>query len=52
MTPSDRHRLTYVDLHPEPLERAQDEPSALAILAGAAVVCAALWALALFLFTL
>lgn len=40
------HRQHYLELN-----RAK-EPSALAILVGAAVACAALWAVALFLFTL
>jgi hypothetical protein len=47
-----RHRLHYIDLHPEPLERPEREPSALALLAMAAVVCAFLWVVALILFTL
>ena len=42
------HRQHYLDLNRTP----EREPSALAILVGAAVTCAALWAVALFLFTL
>jgi hypothetical protein len=45
-------RLHYIDLHPEPLERPEREPSAMSLLLGALVVCAALWVLALVLFTL
>jgi hypothetical protein len=45
-------RLHYIDLHPEPLERQEREPSALALLAMAAVFCAFLWIVALILFTL
>ncbi len=35
-----RHRLTYIDMYPQPLER---EPSPLAIVAGAALALIALW---------
>ena len=44
-----RHALTYIDLHPQPLER---EPSPLAIVAGAAFTLVALWAITVFLFSL
>ncbi|CAB4146445.1 hypothetical protein UFOVP503_19 [uncultured Caudovirales phage] len=38
-----RHRLTYIDLHPEPLERAKREPSTLQIVVGAVVALIALY---------
>jgi hypothetical protein len=44
-----RHQLTYIDLHPEPIER---EPSTLAIVALAAVALLALWCATVFLFSL
>ena len=44
-----RHALTYIDLHPEPIER---EPSPLAIVAGAAFALVALWCVTVFLFSL
>lgn len=44
-----RHSLTYIDLHPEPLER---EPSPLAIWAGAALALIAVYLITVFLFTL
>lgn len=44
-----RHQLTYIDLHPVPVDR---EPSALAIWAGAALALIALHLLTVFLFTL
>lgn len=44
-----RHRLTYIDLHPQPLER---EPHPAAIVAGAALALIALWAITVFLFSL
>ena len=44
-----RHRLTYIDLHPQPLER---EPHPVAIVAGAALAAFALWALTFVLFSL
>jgi hypothetical protein len=44
-----RHQLTYIDLHPEPIER---EPSTLAIWLGAAVALLALWCATVFLFSL
>jgi hypothetical protein len=47
-----RHRLTYVDLHPEPIERARREPSTLQVVLGAVVAALALYAFILFLFTL
>jgi hypothetical protein len=44
-----RHALTYIDLHPQPLER---EPSPLAIVAGAAFTLVAFWVTTVFLFSL
>ncbi len=44
-----RHQLTYIDLHPQPLER---EPSFLAIVAGAAFALVALWVITVCLFVL
>jgi len=44
-----RHQLTYIDLHPQPVDR---EPSALAIVAGAAVLMLTLWAVTFFVFSL
>lgn len=44
-----RHQLTYINLHPEPVER---EPSTLATVAGAAVALVALWCVTVFLFSL
>jgi hypothetical protein len=44
-----RHQLTYIDLHPEPVER---EPSGFAIWAGAAVALVALYCVTVFLFSL
>jgi hypothetical protein len=44
-----RHQLTYIDLHPQPVDR---EPSALAIWAGAALALIAVYLITLFLFTL
>jgi hypothetical protein len=44
-----RHQLTYIDLHPQPLER---EPSTLAIVAGAALALVALWVITVCLFSL
>jgi hypothetical protein len=44
-----RHQLTYIDLHPQPVDR---EPSALAIWVGAAVLMLTLWALTFFVFSL
>lgn len=44
-----RHSLTYIDLHTEPVER---EPGPLAILAGAAFALFALWVVTVFLFSL
>lgn len=44
-----RHRLTYIDLHPQPLER---EPHPVAIVAGAALALIALWVITVFLFSL
>lgn len=45
-----RHSLTYIDLHPEPLKA--DEPSTLVIVAGAAFALGALYLLTVFLFSL
>lgn len=44
-----RHSLTYIDLHPEPVER---EPGPLTIVAGAAFALFALWCATVFLFSL
>ena len=44
-----RHSLTYIDLHPQPVER---EPSPLMIWAGAAFALGALYLLTVFLFSL
>jgi hypothetical protein len=44
-----RHALTYIDLHPEPIER---EPSTLAIWAGAAFALLAVYLLTVFAFSL
>ena len=44
-----RHALTYIDLHPEPIE---SEPLTLAIVAGAAVALVALWCATVFAFSL
>ena len=45
-----RHSLTYIDLHPEPLK--DEEPSTLTIVAGAAFTLFALWCVTVFLFSL
>lgn len=45
-----KHQLTYVDLHPQPVETR--EPSTLAIWAGAAMALVAVYAVTVFLFTL
>lgn len=45
-----RHSLTYIDLHPEPVKA--EEPSTLAIVAGAAFALGALYLLTVFLFSL
>lgn len=45
-----KHQLTYIDLHPPPVQA--KEPSTLAIWAGAALVLVAVYAIAIFLFTL
>ena len=45
-----RHSLHYIDLRPEPLKA--DEPSTLAIVAGAAFALGALYLLTVFLFSL
>lgn len=45
-----KHQITYIDLHPQPVEA--KEPSTLAIWAGAAVVLASVYAITIFLFTL
>jgi len=47
-----KHRLHYIDLHPEPLERPKREPSTLQIVVGAVVAMTALYATIVFLFTL
>ena len=44
-----RHQLTYIDLHPAPVDR---EPSALAIWAGAALALIAVWLITVFVFSL
>jgi hypothetical protein len=44
-----KHQLTYIDMHPQPVER---EPSTLAIWAGAAVLMLTLWALTFIVFSL
>jgi hypothetical protein len=44
-----KHKLTYIDFYPAPVDR---EPSALAIWAGAALALIALYLITLFLFTL
>ena len=44
-----RHSLTYIDLHPQPV---QPEPHPLAIWAGAALALLALWLITVFLFSL
>lgn len=47
-----RHRLTYIDMHPQPLERQERDPSPLALIAVAALLLVTLWVLILVLFTL
>jgi hypothetical protein len=44
-----RHQLTYIDMHPQPVTR---EPSTLAIWLGAAVLMLTLWALTFIVFSL
>jgi hypothetical protein len=44
-----RHALTYIDMHPQTLER---EPHPVAIVAGAAFALVALWVITVFLFSL
>lgn len=44
-----RHQLTYIDLHPQPVER---EPSTLAVWLGAAFTLAALYIVTIVLFSL
>jgi hypothetical protein len=44
-----RHRLTYIDMHPAPVER---EPSPLTIWAGAAFAVTAVWCVTVLLFSL
>lgn len=44
-----RHQLTYIDLHPEPIEK---EPSPLAIWAGAAFALLTVYLLTVFAFSL
>lgn len=48
---SSRHRLTYIDLHPEALGR-EKPPHPLALIAGAAVALIALYLVTAFLFSL
>lgn len=45
-----RHQLTYVDLHPEPIK--QREPSTLVVWLGAACVLGGLYLLTIVLFSL
>ena len=45
-----RHNLTYIDLHPEPVDTR--EPSPLMIWAGASFALFALWCVTVFLFSL
>ena len=45
-----RHSLTYIDLHPQPVQT--DEPHPLAIWAGAALALLALWCVTAFFFSL
>jgi len=45
-----RHSLTYIDLHPEPVDTR--EPSPLMIWAAAAFALFALWCVTVFLFSL
>ena len=45
-----RHQLTYIDLHPAPVDTR--EPSTLAIWAGAALALVAVYVVTLFVFTL
>lgn len=44
-----RHQLTYIDLHPEPITR---EPSGFAVWCGAAALVTALWAVTSLVFSL
>ena len=43
------HKLTYIDLHPQPIER---EPGPLAVFAGAVFALFAVYLLTVFLFSL
>lgn len=45
-----KHQLTYVDLHPQPVET--KEPSTIAIWAGAALALVAVYAVTIFIFTM
>lgn len=45
-----RHQLTYIDLHPEPVE--QREPSGFAVWCGAAAVLGAVYLVTVVLFSL
>ncbi len=45
-----KHQLTYIDLHPQPVE--SKEPSTLAIWAGAALALVAVYAVTVFLFSM
>jgi hypothetical protein len=47
-----RHRLNYLDLHPEPLETVDDEPSTCCIVLGMAVAIMAVVSIVLFAFSL
>ena len=51
-----RHKLTYVDLHPEALGRGHDQgrraPRPLALIAGAIVAAVAVYVSLVFLFSL
>lgn len=44
-----RHRLTYIEMYPQPLEC---EPHPVIIWAGAALALIALWVITVFLFSL
>ena len=44
-----RHQLTYIDLHPEPIE---PEPTGFAVFCGAVVILVALYCVTVFLFSL
>lgn len=44
-----RHSLTYIDLHPQPVQR---EPGPIRIWCGAALALLAVWCLTVFFFSL